>query len=237
MREERGRDMIEITKKQLDLIMAWRDKNKDLVRNFLPFIMNGIIRIKDGSSSNEISFMIFKGNEENVYMGMFDYFFIDGNGKNYHLILYAGIIREGKTFIKESIKGKDYDTFYKKEQESDLMQDINAVFFAVNAYFFHYREDEEEIPVKEVKKHGKKKGKSDSKEYKPSSVCYLSTKYRLKGVVRQEKIPKTRQWHVDYWGVRGHLRHYKSGKTIFIAPYMKGKDRENAVGKTKVYKV
>lgn len=129
MREERGRDMIEITKKQLDLIMAWRDKNKDLVRNFLPFIMNGIIRIKDGSSSNEISFMIFKGNEENVYMGMFDYFFIDGNRKNYHLLLYAGIIKEGKTFIKESIKGKDYDTFYKKEQESDLMQDINTVFF------------------------------------------------------------------------------------------------------------
>ena len=93
MREERGRDMIEITKKQLDLIMAWRDKNKDLVRNFLPFIMNGIIRIKDGDLTNEISFMIFKGNQENVYMGLFDYFFIDGNRKNHHFLTFAGIIK------------------------------------------------------------------------------------------------------------------------------------------------
>ena len=29
------------------------------------------------------------------------------------------------------------------------------------------------------------------------------------------------------WGVRGHVRHYKSGKTIFINPYRKGKERKN----------
>lgn len=29
------------------------------------------------------------------------------------------------------------------------------------------------------------------------------------------------------WGVRGHYRHYKSGKVIFIEAYQKGKDRSN----------
>lgn len=27
------------------------------------------------------------------------------------------------------------------------------------------------------------------------------------------------------WGVRGHYRHYKSGKVVFIEAYQKGKDR------------
>ena len=46
MQEYRGKDVIEITQKQLDLIMAWRDMNKDIVRKFLPFIYNGTLRIK-----------------------------------------------------------------------------------------------------------------------------------------------------------------------------------------------
>lgn len=29
------------------------------------------------------------------------------------------------------------------------------------------------------------------------------------------------------WGVRGHYRHYKSGKVVFIKPYQKGKNRSN----------
>lgn len=40
MEEYRGKDIIEITQKQLGLIMEWRDMNKDIVRKFLPFIMN-----------------------------------------------------------------------------------------------------------------------------------------------------------------------------------------------------
>lgn len=30
------------------------------------------------------------------------------------------------------------------------------------------------------------------------------------------------------WKVRGHMRHYKSGKTVYVAPYRKGKDRDSA---------
>lgn len=29
------------------------------------------------------------------------------------------------------------------------------------------------------------------------------------------------------WGVRGHVRHYKDGREIFIKPYRKGKERDN----------
>lgn len=30
------------------------------------------------------------------------------------------------------------------------------------------------------------------------------------------------------WEVRGHVRHYKSGKAVYVAPYRKGKERDSA---------
>ncbi|MCI8378594.1 MAG: hypothetical protein HFH72_08765 [Lachnospiraceae bacterium] len=39
------------------------------------------------------------------------------------------------------------------------------------------------------------------------------------------------------WSVRGHYRHYKSGKVIFVENYKKGKERENKEPKSKTYTV
>ena len=37
------------------------------------------------------------------------------------------------------------------------------------------------------------------------------------------------------WSVRGHYRHYKSGKVVFVKNYKKGKERENKEPKGKEY--
>ena len=157
-------------------------------------------------------------------------------------------IRENYRFLAENFKAvvigttgwddiRDEVIAYFRAQGTAMVYASNFsigvnVFFAVNAYFFHYKQDTDEIPVKEVKKHTVHNKRKESMS--TTTVRSLSVKYRLKGSVRHERIPKARQWHVDYWGVRGHLRHYKSGKTVFIAPYTKGKERENAIGKIKV---
>ena len=39
----------------------------------------------------------------------------------------------------------------------------------------------------------------------------------------------------ECWDVRGHYRHYKSGKTVFIKSYRKGKQRDNVEPKSKEY--
>lgn len=39
------------------------------------------------------------------------------------------------------------------------------------------------------------------------------------------------------WSARGHYRHYKSGKVIFVENYKKGKERENKKPKNKTYTV
>ena len=37
--------------------------------------------------------------------------------------------------------------------------------------------------------------------------------------------PRSFSRHCEAWGVRGHYRHYKNGKVIFIKPYVKGSGR------------
>lgn len=44
--------------------------------------------------------------------------------------------------------------------------------------------------------------------------------------VYEEKTEAFRHMSCPVWSVRGHYRHYKSGRTVYIAPYQKGKDRE-----------
>lgn len=43
--------------------------------------------------------------------------------------------------------------------------------------------------------------------------------------------------HTDVWGVRGHERHYKSGRVIWIAPYEKGPERGNKRRDPKEYRL
>lgn len=41
--------------------------------------------------------------------------------------------------------------------------------------------------------------------------------------------------HCECWGVRGHYRHYKSGKVVFIESYQKGSKRNEKKAKDKTY--
>lgn len=41
--------------------------------------------------------------------------------------------------------------------------------------------------------------------------------------------------HCECWGVRGHYRHYKSGKVVFIESYQKGSKRNEIKAKDKTY--
>ena len=51
-----------------------------------------------------------------------------------------------------------------------------------------------------------------------------------------EDKPKThREILCELWSVRGHYRHYKSGKVTFIAPYQKGKKRNEGIAPGHTY--
>ena len=58
-------------------------------------------------------------------------------------------------------------------------------------------------------------------------VNYVSEKYVPEGGHREIMCP--------CWEVRGHYRHLKSGKVIFIRPFKKGKERTTAEPKAHEY--
>lgn len=69
-------------------------------------------------------------------------------------------------------------------------------------------------------------------EYKPRE-CYL-----LNDIVKYVSIHPNKhsiKYRCEVWGVRGHIRHYKNGKMVFIKPYKKGKKRAFLEPKSRTY--
>lgn len=96
--------------------------------------------------------------------------------------------------------------------------------------------------IQYVMLHGAEKV-SFHKEYrkalKPARASQLVAPYTLPGKVRVLDISATTDeireyvrrenaihtWHCPAWGVRGHYRHYKTGKVSYVKPYVKGKHK------------
>ena len=51
------------------------------------------------------------------------------------------------------------------------------------------------------------------------------------------KNKSTHNIQCDCWGVRGHYRHYKNGKVVFVKEYKKGKNRDKKEPQGKIYTV
>lgn len=200
-----------ITKEQLDKILAWRDKNKELVRNFKPFIMSGEIMTEDKSV---LCFNIEQvGSQWQINV---DFNFVE-NGKRYDCIKANAVTVEKGYVVTE----KTIDSGVNITDIDQSLTDIYGCLFAINAYFFHYRTDISQLETKRVEKHSKiVKGK-----YRYENVKVLERKYTIQGKIRNNKIPLHRAWHIDCWDVTGHIRHYQNGREVYIKPYKKGKNR------------
>ena len=72
--------------------------------------------------------------------------------------------------------------------------------------------------------------KIPEKNPKPQIVRTLSSGVQIKSasVPKAPTVDIIRHYKVASWNVRGHMRHYKNGKTIYIAPTVaKRKEFEN----------
>ena len=128
------------------------------------------------------------------------------------------------------------------DQDRDMDQVI-AVFRAfaeLNWLIFHQpqviKEHRAPAEASQLKVLGKK---AHRVKVKGRSVTYLHmlTVPDVKSPVWEElrsKEPEAEQERTrreitcPVWEVRGHMRHYKSGKTVYVAPYRKGKERDSA---------
>lgn len=66
-----------------------------------------------------------------------------------------------------------------------------------------------------------------------NSLRFKTANKKVANVIRSKKIHRT----TEGWSVRGHYRHYKSGKVIFIESFEKGKNRSQASQKKTKYQL
>ena len=91
-------------------------------------------------------------------------------------------------------------------------------FRALMLFAAYYREEVERTRVVERTVKQRKSGK----QRKGNNRRMLTVrKYTIGSEVLSE-LPRKYERHTDSWGVRGHYRTYKSGKTVWVRPYTKG---------------
>ena len=116
-----------------------------------------------------------------------------------------------------------------KDGQDTNGQGLVAIFFDANCFLLHF--GKASMSVKEIdcaKPSGKKKT-----TYVPSdrTTTRLYKCYTLKKNWETKVERKKAEFRCLAWGVRGHFRHYKSGKVVFIAPFVKGKEKDKYKGK------
>lgn len=90
-------------------------------------------------------------------------------------------------------------------------------FRSLMLFAAYYREEVERTKVvSRVAKPGKNRKRSSG-----GKRMLTVRKYTVGGEMLNE-LPRKYERHTDSWGVRGHYRTYKSGKTVWVRPYTKG---------------
>jgi hypothetical protein len=116
---------------------------------------------------------------------------------------------------------------YRNNPGMFLVTACMAGVLALNAYveFLEPEIIEQKEPVvrsidqiKHTAKDKKRKDKYRKPMTKLRSVYYVQT---IKDLCEKRRFER----HTLCWGVRGHFRHYKSGRVVFIKPFEKGKLR------------
>lgn len=90
--------------------------------------------------------------------------------------------------------------------------------------------------VTKVNKPQPKKNKKKSSRVSKEITLNFSDIEKVVYAKPEVHVPRSYERHTESWEVRGYVRHYKSGKTVFVKPYTKGKKTEKP-SEDKVYNV
>lgn len=147
----------------------------------------------------------------------------------YFYNVYSMDFSEGDVF--EYINGKIQDVAeYPKDVREMIYAFTSKILYSLS-YIMNYPRSRKQTRISSHKY---------SREYRLSTrqnriylfsdiLKYVSDTYIAEGQHHNIQCP--------CWDVRGHYRHYKSGKVIFVPAYKKGKQRDNAEPKPKEYYV
>ena len=200
-------DKILLSSKDIETLLLWRDQHKELIRrNAAPF--KGIIL-----EFPETNIIIKAYNDAGKIA-----FYLQVNGQKAGKItgrqLPGGLLQVKKNTTKLS---------------SDDVQSIITVYASLMALIV-YHNPEAAAAAKKARQERPEKTKN-GQERRKNSITYL-LKHSGSGPRIQQRGQHSNPAGV--FTVRGHYRHYKDGRSVWIKPYKKGTgDQKNKIYKLK----
>ncbi|AMO25978.1 hypothetical protein Blue_155 [Bacillus phage Deep Blue] len=199
-------DRISVTQEEVEQLFKWRDKNKDLVRNFSPVLERGVI-INQATSA--IKYVFQKEGDNYLYDVV-----QNKTGEVVHTTIWNTVSGEGK-ILRTVLDHKDLQGY------NEVLISLHA---SLMAYMEHYQDNEEYVRKQtNTVVIGHKKQKKSKKKV---PVKIRRKVYTLK--VTEEslnEVTRSYERQTDKWTVRGHWRTTKNGQ-VWIKPHIKGDGKE-----------
>lgn len=201
-------DRIELSREDVLALLEWRDQNKELVRR-LPCPLKAVAIVM--KHNGYIIKGIRTGGTLKLYLG------IDGRSMG------STMFRLRDDMMWESVPGKN-----KMKVEKDDLKSVLTVYCSLMA-LMTYAVPPEQEQIKTVHKEA----------HKPTRAKTAKPQKRTTYIIRHSNgtiLAAPRGSHASPTGiftVRGHFRHYKSGKVVWIAEYRKGAGKN----KKKTYRI
>lgn len=201
-------DKIILTTKDVETLLKWRDNNADLVRkNAAPF--KGIMLIFPDTN---IEIKAYNDAGEIS-------FYIRINGSSAGKII-------GRQLPGGFFKAKKNTTKFNSED----IQSIITVYASLMALIVYHKPEPAAAPAERDSLQERPKKKKSSAQRSEKDITYIFN-HSSAGPRIQER--GKRKNPAGIFNVRGHYRHYKDGRAVWINPYKKGNGKE----KNRTYKL
>lgn len=216
-------DIYEIDSKDIIKVFPESYESKDLFKE-------GVVRIKESTGD-----MYYYVNSEKRIVEVYTY---SSNDYSFDYIVTVKLNESIGGFkdikIIDTSRAIKFKNISEKIAFNKEIKNSIGVFICALMYMSYLLENQETI-IKTSSKRNSSTEKTNSKtNYKKSIKVISKDKIIYKIITNNSSVTKDIrhfQRHIDSWNVRGHVRHYKSGKTIWIEPYQKGKGKI----KSKIY--
>jgi hypothetical protein len=199
-------DKIVVTAADIELLLKWRDQHPDEVRSH-PAPLKAVEIVVETNGWR------IKGIRNGLHLSLY----LNQNGRSF-----------GHCEFVRRVDGMWASTKNRMQVERDDLQSVLTVYCTLMALMAHspvIRSEDEPAPRKAHTKGAKKSHKRSS-----TQTTYIIRK------VNGTLLAAPSGSHASPCGiftVRGHYRHYKSGKVVWVAEYKKGTGKK----KSKTYKV
>ena len=198
-------DKIKYTKKDIDFLLKWRDENQELVRmGVCPIKAIKIISVESGITLT----CIRRGQVVNISITQL--------GRSFGVLTLECLPLGFCKIVKCTAKTL-------KQDDIQSVITVYASTMAIMAFGGQYQASTKEKKHTNNTTNPSTQKKLSSKKSKSNGITYiLKRTERDAQIVRQGSHARPE----GTFSVRGHFRHYKNGRVIWIAEYVKGSGKD-----------